>query len=182
MKYANESELVAACGREDAAAQRVLFERYAPKTMSVCLRYAPTRAEAEDLLQDTFVKVFDHIRSFQQAGRLEGWIRRIAINTALTYLRRQQIHFETIEIEQAQELSVAPEILEQLEAEQLMNLITQMPLGYRLVFNLFALEGLSHAEIAEQLHIEAATSRSQLVKARRWLQNAIETQLEMVQK
>ncbi len=138
--------------------------------MAVCLRYARSREEAEDLLQDAFIKVFDGIGDFQFKGSLEGWIRKITVNTALRHYKRSSFRPEHNGVEWDIEMAEEPDVYGQLEEEDLMRLIARLPDGYRVVFNLYAIEGYSHKEIADMLGIQESTSRSQLVKARKMLQ------------
>jgi len=129
--------------------------------------------EAEDILQDAFIKVFDNIGRFEFKGSFEGWIRRIVINTALKNYSKKSFKQEQIGLENQPELPLDPEIYSNLEEEELLRLINRLPDGYRLVFNLYAVEGYSHKEIADLLGIQESTSRSQLVKARKMLQGMI---------
>jgi RNA polymerase sigma factor (sigma-70 family) len=173
IKNLTESALIQGCQRDDATYQRELFNRYAGKMMTVCLRYARHRAEAEDLLQDSFMKIFDNIRQFEGKGSFEGWIRRIVVNTALKNISKLSFQRENIGIEGMVESSIAPSVLSHLTEQELLGLIAKLPNGYRTVFNLFVLEDMSHREIADALGIEESTSRSQLVKARNMLQSMI---------
>ena len=141
--------------------------------LAVCLRYTRHRMEAEDILQDAFIKVFDNISRFEFKGSFEGWIRRIVINTALKNYGKKSFKQEQIGLENQPELPLEPEIYSNLEEEELLRLINQLPDGYRVVFNLYAVEGYSHKEIADLLGIQESTSRSQLVKARKMLQGMI---------
>jgi RNA polymerase sigma factor (sigma-70 family) len=165
-----DEELVKGCIREHRASQQMLFQQYAGKMMAVCIRYARNRAEAEDLLQDAFIRVFDHIGDFQFKGSLEGWIRRITVNTALRSYQKQQVRMESAVEEWEYEGAEDPEVYSRLEEEDLLRLIARLPDGYKVVFNLFAIEGYNHKEISEMLGIQESTSRSQLVKARKMLQ------------
>ncbi len=142
---------------------------------AVCLRYARTPSDAADILQEGFVKVFTKQNQFQFQGSFEGWIRRIVINTALRAYQRQRFDHESSGYEHLPELPVAPDALSVLSEEELLRLIARLPDGYRVVFNLVAIEGFSHAEVAEMLGIQESTSRSQLTKARRWLCEQLET-------
>ncbi|MCG8328483.1 MAG: sigma-70 family RNA polymerase sigma factor [Chitinophagales bacterium] len=168
-----EKELVKGCIREDRYCQQELFRRYAGKMLSVCSRYARHEMEAEDILQDAFIKVFDNIGKFEFKGSFEGWIRRIVINTALKNYSKKSFKQEQIGIENQPELPMEPDIYKHLNEEALLTLIAKLPEGYRLVFNLYAIEGYSHKEIADMLSIQESTSRSQLVKARKMLQSMI---------
>jgi RNA polymerase sigma factor (sigma-70 family) len=145
--------------------------------MSVCLRYCQNQEDAEDALMETFVKVFNHISDFGHKGSLEGWIRRIAVNTSLNKIRsrRMTASFEP----EMHETEVSDDVLDQLETRELMQLIHKLPDGYRMVFNLYAVEGYAHQEIAEMLQIEEVTSRSQLAKARKALQKMLINQTEV---
>lgn len=138
--------------------------------LGVCLRYTRHEMEAEDILQDAFIKVFDHIDKFEFKGSFEGWIRRIVINTALKNYSKKSFKHEQIGLESQPELPLEPDIYAHLQEEELLRLITRLPDGYRIVFNLYAIEGYNHKEIAELLGIQESTSRSQLVKARKMLQ------------
>ncbi len=136
---------------------------------AVCLRYAHTQADAADILQEGFVKVFTKLGQFQFQGSFEGWVRRIMIHTALRTYQRQRFEMEQSGYEHLPESPVEPEALSLLSEAELLRLINGLPDGYRAVFNLVAIEGYSHAEAAELLGIQESTSRSQLTKARRWL-------------
>ena len=165
-----EIELIEGCIREDRRCQREVFTRYGGKMMSVCLRYARHRMEAEDLLQDAFIKVFDNLHRFENKGSFEGWIRRIVVNTALKNVSKHSFQKENIGTEGVLETGADPSVFSQMSENELLNLIAKLPDGYRIIFNLFCIEGYSHKEISESLGIEESTSRSQLVKARNRLQ------------
>ncbi len=169
-----EKELIKACLLGDRLAQRDIFNMYSGKMMAVCLRYSRHRLEAEDILQDSFVKVFTHLSEFEYSGSFEGWVRRIIINTAIKNNQKKSVSHEEIGLEHAREDSVGPEVFSSLSEEELIKLISSLPDGYRMVFNLYAVEGFSHKEISELLNIEESTSRSQLVKARRVLQEKVQ--------
>lgn len=157
-----------------ASCQRQLYERYASKMYAVCLRYARAHADAADMLQEGFIKVFSKIDQFQFQGSFEGWMRRIMVNTALRAYQRRYHEQEQSGLEQLPEVSVSPDAVDALSEAELLTLIGQLPEGYKLVFNLVAIEGYSHAEAAEMLGIQESTSRSQLTKARRWLGEQLE--------
>ncbi|MBK8043545.1 MAG: sigma-70 family RNA polymerase sigma factor [Haliscomenobacter sp.] len=169
-----EQDLVRGCIQGKRKFQEELFQRYAGKMLAVCMRYARHRMEAEDMLQDAFVKVFEHLGQFQFKGALEGWIRRIVVNTAIKAYDRKSFTHEQIGIDPTWDsASDLPLSDMQLQEEDLLNLINRLPDGYRIVFNLYAIEGYSHQEIAEMLGIQESTSRSQLVKARKQLQTQL---------
>ena len=165
-----DKELIDGCIREDRHFQKMLVQRFAGKMMTVCRRYARHQMEAEDMVQETFIKVFDNITSFGFKGSFEGWIRRIAVNIALKKVKKFSFQNEKIGMEKLPEISLDPAVLAQLHEEEILKLIAGLPEGYRLVFNLYVIEGFSHREIAKNLNIEESTSRSQLLKARKMLQ------------
>lgn len=138
--------------------------------MGVCLRYAKNQAEAEDILQDGFVKVFSNMHKFQPYGSFEGWVRRIFVNTAIEYYRqRRRFMINDIELEN-QDFEFSDDVLDKMAAEEIIALIKDMPDGYRMVFNMYAIEGYSHKEIADELGISVGTSKSQYSRARSYLQ------------
>lgn len=169
----DEYELIKGCISKDARCQRILFDKYAGKMMSVCLRYANDTMEAEDMIQDAFIKVYQYIGQFKFEGAFEGWIRRIVVNTAIRHLEKKKIRFHDIDDNSLNTPKIEAQAYTHLGEDDLMKLINRLPDGYRLVFNLNVIEGYSHEEIAGMLNIQAGTSRSQLVKARKMLQHQI---------
>ncbi|MBX9891714.1 MAG: sigma-70 family RNA polymerase sigma factor [Chitinophagaceae bacterium] len=141
--------------------------------MAVCLRYAQDQMEAEDMLQDGFIRVFSNMHQFKFEGSFEGWIRRVIVNAALKRLQKRKLHFQEITDRNDDAPRMEPYVYNHLGEAELMQLIQQLPDGYRTVFNLNVIEGYSHEEIADMLGIQAGTSRSQLVKARKMLQQQI---------
>lgn len=176
-----EKELIQACIKGDRNCQKQIYEYYAPKMMAVCQRYAKNKAEAEDIFQEGFIRVFRHIQNFTSEGSFEGWIRRIMINTALKYNAKKSVawNLDFSEIADMHE-KVEPSVISSLSEEELTHYISELPEGYRMVFNLFVVEGYSHKEIGDLLSIEESTSRSQLVKARKMLQFKLRNILKMV--
>jgi len=140
---------------------------------AVCLRYARSSSDASDMLQEGFVKVFTKLEQFHFQGSFEGWIRRIMINTALRTYQRQRFDQETTGYENLPDMPVEPDAISALSEAELLKLIAKLPDGYRMVFNMVAIEGFSHAEAADLLGIQESTSRSQLTKARRWLSEQV---------
>ena len=171
----SETDIIRGCLRGSAQCQRTLYERFAGKMYAVCLRYARTPADAPDILQEGFLKVFSKLEQFQFQGSFEGWVRRIMVNTALRTYQKQRFDNETSGYERLPEVAVDPDAISTLSEAELIGLIAKLPDGYRVVFNLVAIEGYSHAEVAEMLGIQESTSRSQLTKARRWLCEQVET-------
>ncbi len=166
--------LIEKCLKQDHRAQKMLFDRFSGKMMSVCLRYGSSQEEAEDILQDGFVKIFSKLGSYKGDGSFEGWIRRTMINTALDHIRRSKNKPVDLDLSEAEYLTGEDEkVLSQMRTEEVMKLIQQMPPGYRAVFNLFAVEGYSHQEIAEELGVTESTSKTQYKKARTYLMNII---------
>lgn len=175
-------EIVKGCIRCNSAAQRQLYELFAPKMMAVCYRYAKDRDEAEDILQEGFIKVFQNLNKYENNGSLEGWIRRIIVNTAIDLIRKQK-QMPLVELDEhvgASGLESEGDALGSLGLEYLMQLIQDLPPGYRLVFNMYAVEGYSHAEIAAELGINESSSRSQYTRAKSMLKKRIETDFLVV--
>lgn len=171
----DEETLVKKCVSGNAKAQKTLFDTYAPKMMGVSLRYMRDVASAEDVLQNGFIKVFNNLNKFDNRGSLEGWIRRIVVNTALDEIRKNKKRQNDIDITESEYLSPQNDfILENLMAEDLMKLIQTLPEGYRTVFNLFAIEGYSHKEIADQLGVSENTSKSQYSRAKGFIRKLLE--------
>ena len=168
-------DLVRACIKGNPRAQKALFDKYAQKMFSVCLRYMRKTEEAEDALQDSFIKIFCKLPNFKYEGVLEGWIRRIVVNSCLDQIRKNSKFLNDVQAEEVEyKLDQNSFIVENLMAQDLMNLIQKMPDGYRLVFNMFAIEGFSHQEISEHLGITESTSKSQYLRARAYLRDRIE--------
>ena len=170
-----EEELIRGCIRGEATCQKELFNRYASRMLGVCHRYARNAADAEDILQDAFIKIFDKMSQFKFEGSFEGWIRRIMVNTALKKysLRRYEKEVVGYEVKDRDEDAMEPSAYAHLSQKDILDLINNLPDGYRLIFNLYVIEGFQHEEIAEMLNIQPGTSRSQLVKARSMLQKQI---------
>lgn len=171
----DEQSLIEHCLKGDSIAQRTLFEKFAPKMLAVCLRYMKSQEEAEDVLQEGFIKVFTKLKDYNSSGSLEGWIRRIVVNSALDQIRKNQKFLKDTPLDEVTfKLDNNYSILEELNAQSLMDLVQQMPTGYRTIFNLFAIEGFSHKEIGELLGISENTSKSQYSRARTYLQQELE--------
>lgn len=171
----SELALVKSCIEGDQRAQRKLFEMYAPKMMGVCLRYTKDVARAEDVMQDGFIKVFTKLTKYSGNGSLEGWVRRIMVNTALDHLRKENKFNANVSMDDVEyKVEFDGRILSSLMEEDLLKLIREMPEGYRTVFNMFAIEGFSHKEIAKELEISENTSKSQHSRAKAFLRNKVE--------
>lgn len=174
-KRLTDEELIQGCIRKETNCQKGVFDRYAGRLLGVSMRYARNKADAEDILQDAFIKIFDKMAQFRGQGSFEGWMKRIVVNTALKKysITRYSKEFSGSEMIAMNESVVESGIDAQLNEKELMGLINRLPDGYRIVFNLFVIEGYRHEEIAEMLKIQPGTSRSQLVKARLMLQKQI---------
>jgi len=172
----NDKRLVEGCIKQKPRAQKEFYDRFASKMLAVCYRYARDMAEAEDMLQEAFIKVFKRLKSYQFQGSLEGWVRRIVVNTSIDYLRKHKYKMKETHIDGSPAEELSTELINTLDLEYLYQLIQELPVGYRLVFNMYAIEGYSHAEIGEKLKISASTSRSQYARARKILVNRIQSE------
>ncbi|HEX5169405.1 MAG TPA: sigma-70 family RNA polymerase sigma factor [Cyclobacteriaceae bacterium] len=168
-----EHDLIKGCRQGDRNAQRELYESYSSKMYALCYRYVRNAMEAEDIMVMAFMKVFDRIDQFKGEGSFEGWIRRIMVNESLTHLRKNRNMYLEMDIDAAMREPHYNQHEHQLEAEDLINMIRELPAGYRAVFNMYAIDGYSHKEIAEQLGITESTSKSQLNRARAYLQKML---------
>jgi RNA polymerase sigma-70 factor (ECF subfamily) len=179
---AKEQELILGCLKRERASQQKLFDLYSGKMYGVCYRYVRNSMEAEDILVTAFTKIFEKIDQFKAEGSFEGWIRRIMVNEALTHLRKARAMYLELNLEQANATLDYNSISDQLEAEDLLNMVQQLPAGYRIVFNMYAIDGYSHKEIADHLGISENTSKSQLSRARVYLQKMLSETENMLDK
>ncbi len=169
-----DEQLVAGCLKGEPIAQRELYKSYARKMMSICMRYANGREQAQDILQDGFVKVFQKMDHYRGDGPLGGWIARTMVNTALDHIRRNKPYDQSLDLTEAEYLHAEDEhVLSGMSTDELMGLIQALPTGYRTVFNLFAIEGYAHKDIAGMLGISENTSKSQFMKARAYLRRLL---------
>lgn len=171
----SDEQIIAGCRTGDRKYQELLYQRFASKMFSVCMRYAAETNSAQDLLQEGFVKIFKNIDKFRGEGSFEGWVRRIFVNTCLEFVRKKANMYvvqdtESVKIEYQDENA-----LQKLMKEDLMEMIQSLSTGYRTIFNLYVIEGYSHKEIAELLNVTEGTSKSQLARARYLLQKKVET-------
>lgn len=174
-KHLKEESLINKCIANDPESQQELYNMFSDKMYAVCLRYATDKDHAKDLLQDGFIRVFKNLKKYQYKGSFEGWVRRIFVNCSIENYRknRKGKYFE--EITQKTEKHVEPDVLHQFSMQELLDLISALPLGYKTVFNLYVIDGYSHKEIAKELEITESTSKTQLRKARLALMEKIET-------
>lgn len=171
-----EESLINGCLRNDPAFQKMLYYKYSDKMYAICLRYSNNTEAAKDILQDGFVRVFKSLPDFAFRGSFEGWVRRIMVNTAIEYYRKEIKNYSVLDIETVEEIEVKNTVIDNLSFNDLIGLISQLPTGYRTVFNMFAVEGFSHKEIADQLGISENTSKTQMMKARFMLQKLMAAQ------
>lgn len=170
----NEKEIIEKCLKNDRTSQKLLYNTYAPKMYAVCLRYASKRVSADDILQEAFIKVFKYLPSFQFAGPLEAWIRRIVVRTALDHIKKYAEPFEDLNESVVEESMIAVnDALISLGTQELLSIIQSLPEGKKIIFNLYVFEGYSHKEIAELLGISIMTSKAQFSKAKKMLQEKI---------
>ncbi|MFD3001839.1 RNA polymerase sigma factor [Pontibacter toksunensis] len=169
----SEEEIIAGCKQGKASSQEKLYQLYSRRMMAVCVRYTRSRFEAEDIFHDAFVKVFKYLDTYN-GGSFEGWMRRIFVNTAINHYHKNRKFEDQLDYSSVEESTPSTEdIISQISGQELMNIINQLPEGYRLVFNLYVVEGFNHREIAEALHVAEGTSKSQLAKAKASLQKIL---------
>ena len=174
LKNISEKELIKGCLEQKTEYQKELYKRYSSKMMAVCRRYSKDVMEAEDMLQNSFIRVFDSLSFFKMKGSLEGWIRKIIVTTSLNDIRKR---FEYTDIDEEIDLidsTIENETISEFSEKELIEIISRIPPGYRQVFNMYAIEGYDHAEIAEALDIKGASSRSQYLRAKKYLKKEIE--------
>ena len=169
-----EELLLAGCLKNNAVAQEALDSRFSPRMLGVCYRFAKNREDAEDMLQEGFIKVFTQIHQYRNEGALEGWIRRIIVHTCINHLKKNKKFANSLDIIHAHSIHVNEEMIPSImQAKQVVECIRMLPLGYRTVLNLYAIEGFPHKEIAAMLDIEESTSRSQYTRAKAMLEEIL---------
>ncbi|MES2389820.1 MAG: sigma-70 family RNA polymerase sigma factor [Bacteroidota bacterium] len=169
-----EEELIEGCKANKARYQEALYNKYGSVMMGICLRYAYTSFEAEDIFHDAFIKVFKNMQAYKGAGSFEGWMKHIFVNTAINHFHKNKKRYYHGDLEDAGDMPQSDQdTLSQIDADELLDLIARLPEGYRMVFNLFAIEGYGHKEISEMLGISEGTSKSQLAKARAYLKKSL---------
>ena len=174
MKENLDLKLIESCIKGDRKAQKVLYDHLAPRMFPLCIRYMGDRELAEDILQDGFITLFTRLDSYKGDGSFEGWARKIFVTTALMSLRKKDVLKMSDDLEAARGMkSEVSTQIQNIGYKDLMKLVAQLPPGFRTVFNMYAIEGYSHKEISEILGISESTSRTQLSRARTWLQNKI---------
>ncbi len=169
-----EEQMLAGCLQNNAASQDALYCRFSPRMLGVCYRFAKNREDAEDMLQEGFIKVFSQIHQYRSEGALEGWIRRIIVHTCINVLKKNKKFSESVDIIYASSIGIREEAIPSImQAKEVVECIRLLPLGYRTVLNLYAIEGYSHKEIGNMLDIEESTSRSQYTRAKTMLEDVL---------
>lgn len=169
-----EEAILQGCLNNEATAQRELYNRYSPKMLAVCYRFGHNREDAEDMLQEGFIKVFLQIHTFENRGAFEGWIRRIIVHTCINILKKNKKFNESVDIIHATGVQIREESVSAIiQAKQVVECIRLLPIGYRTVLNLYAVEGYTHREISNMLDIEESTSRSQYTRAKAMLEDIL---------
>lgn len=169
-----EEAILQGCIKNNPAAQKALYQKYSAKMLVVCYRYAHNREDAEDMLQEGFIKIFYQIHTFENRGALEGWIRRIIVHTCINHLKKNKRFNESVDLIHASSMQVREESIPSIiQAKEVVECIRLLPLGYRTVLNLYAIEGYSHREISNMLDIEESTSRSQYTRAKAMLEDIL---------
>ena len=169
-----EEQMLAGTLKNNAAAQEVLYDRYSPRMLAVCYRFAKSREDAEDMLQEGFIKIYTQLHQYRSEGALEGWIRRIIVHTCINVLKKNKKFFETVDLIHANAFHTKDDMVPSIiQAKQVVECIRMLPLGYKTVLNLYAIEGYSHKEIGKMLDIEESTSRSQYTRAKAMLEDIL---------
>lgn len=169
-----EELMLAGCVQNHASSQEALYRRFSPRMLGVCYRFAKNREDAEDMLQEGFIKVFTQIHQYRNEGALEGWVRRIVVHTCINILKKNKKFSDSVDISFAKGLQITEENIPSLvQAKQVVECIRLLPIGYRTVLNLYAIEGYSHKEISDVLDIEESTSRSQYTRAKTMLEDIL---------
>lgn len=171
----NEKDLIKQCLKGKASAQRTLYDKYSGKLYAVCYRYAKNSEDAKDILQEAFINVFNNLEKYKGEGSFEGWMRRIAVNCAIRHYEKAVRKLDNRDIDSQPEHGHSDNILSNISAQEIVNIINGLPDGYRVVFNMYAIEGYNHKEIGEALGISESSSRSQLTRARKMLMKLIQS-------
>jgi RNA polymerase sigma-70 factor (ECF subfamily) len=169
----SDEQLMDGCARNDRTAQEALYKKYASTMFGICMRYAVDTPQAEDMMQEGFIKVYAHIHQFRREGSFEGWLKRIFVNTAIEWLRRNSQMNQMLDVETTPINRVQQDDFHKLSAKDLLGFVQSLAPGYRTVFNLYAVEGYSHKEIGDMLGISEGTSKSQFARARYMLEKMV---------
>ena len=172
----SDPKIIELCAKHDRKAQQVLYDRYSRLLLGVCMRYATDKAEAEDILQDSFLKIFFNIKEYSGSGSFIGWLRKVAVNTAITHYHKNLKYRYHVEIDDYISVETGVTSFEEdfFTSDELYKVLNDLPTGYRMVFNLYAVEGYKHKEIAEMLGIDTNTSKSQYSRAKAVIRDKLE--------
>jgi RNA polymerase sigma factor (sigma-70 family) len=172
----SDQQIIEGCARHNKNAQQVLYDQYSRLLLGICLRYSTDKAEAEDILQESFLKIFFNIKDFSGTGSFIGWLRKITVNTAITHYHKNLKYRYHVEIEEYVSVETGVTSFEEdfFTSEELYKVLNELPAGYRMVFNLYAVEGYKHKEIADILGIDTNTSKSQYSRAKAVLRDKLE--------
>jgi len=172
----SDQQIIDGCSRHDRRSQQELFDRYSRFLLGVCMRYSTDKAEAEDILQDSLLKIYLSIRDYSGTGSFTGWLRKVAVNTAITHYHKNLKHRYHIDIDEYVSVETGITSFEEdlFTSDELYKVLNELPTGYRMVFNLYAVEGYKHKEIADILHIDTNTSKSQYSRAKAALREKLE--------
>jgi RNA polymerase sigma factor (sigma-70 family) len=173
----SEVDLIMLCNKNDRKGQQILFDLYKRKVMGICLRYASSKMEADDILQEAFIKIYNSLlkNNATEINSLAAWIHRVTTNTAINIFHQEKNNMATLKLDELVEDDwfANESVLESMSEEELLQLIREMPVGFRVVFNLFIIDGFNHKEIGEKLHINESSSRSRLTRAKNWLRERL---------
>ena len=173
-KNYTEEDIIKGCQKGKRKMQELLYQQYAGKIMGICIRYARDPDEAQDVLQEAFIKIYEKIGQVKEPKALPGWVKRIAVNTAINHYHKQKRIYQQSDLEEVKELTGEEEnVIAAMSNQELLEVIAQLPEGYRMVFNLYVIEGYPHKEIADMLQISEGTSKSQLSKTKNMLKRLV---------
>jgi RNA polymerase sigma-70 factor (ECF subfamily) len=172
----SDKEIIDGCARHDRRSQQMLYEKYSRYLLGVCMRYSTDKAEAEDILQESFLKIYFNIKEYSGTGSFTGWLRKVAVNTAITHYHKNLKYRYHIDIEEYVTVETGVTSFEEdfFTSDELYKVLNQLPTGYRMVFNLYAVEGYKHKEIADMLSIDTNTSKSQYSRAKAVIREKLE--------
>ena len=172
----SDQQIIDGCANHERKAQQILYDKYSHFLLGVCMRYAMDKSEAEDILQDSFLKIFSNIKDFSGTGSFIGWLRKVAVNTAITHYHKNLKYRYHVDIEEYVSVETGITSFEEdfFTSDELCKVLNELPTGYRMVFNLYAVEGYKHKEIAEMLGIDTNTSKSQYSRAKAVIRDKLE--------
>ncbi len=173
-------DMISGCKEGNRVAQKAMYDYFASKMLGVCMRYAKDRAEAEDMLQESFIKIFQNLHTYRGEGNFEGWVRRVVVFNAINLYKHRVRHFKEDLDVRDYDAKYDDDVVSKISVKEILAFVQQMPDGYRLIFNLYAVEGFTHKEISEQLGIAIGTSKSQYSRARDWMKKVLSQHYEIM--